>query len=232
MRILVVGASQGLGKETTKKALAEGHRVTAFARHPEGVGISHERLRLVRGDVTSIKDVTKAMKNQQAVIITLGLPTKQAMGFGHSLVLSGGTANVIEAMDRAKVKRLILETAIGAGDSKHQLGWFYRLTLRVGLHHAFREKDSQESLAKASSLDWTIVRPSALTNGLPTGSYLVNPPMSYGMFTHIARKDVATFLVGCTEDATTIGKELTVTYPRSGFWRDFPRWLKDYKGRT
>lgn len=230
MRVLVVGASHGLGKETVTKALAEGHRVTAFARHPEGVGVSHERLRLVRGDVTSIRDVTRAMKNQQAVIITLGLPTKQAMGFGHSLILSGGTANVIEAMERLKVKRLILETAIGAGESKHQLGWFYRFSLRVVLHHLFREKDLQESLVKDSPLEWTIIRPSALTNGPPTGEYLVNPPMSYGMFTHVSRKDVAGFMVACLEDPDSIGKSLTPTYPRAG-WRDFPRWLKDYRER-
>lgn len=231
MRVLVVGASHGLGKETTKAALAEGHRVTAFARHPERVGVSHERLRLLRGDVTSVSDVKKAMRNQQAAIITLGLPVKQAMGFGHSLVLSGGTANVIEAMERAKGKRLILETAIGAGESKHQLGWLYRFSLRVGLRHLFKEKDIQEALVKDSPLDWTIIRPSTLTNGPATGQYLVNPPMSYGMFTHISRKDVAGFMVKCLDDPETVGQTLTPTYARSG-WKDFPRWLKHYRERT
>lgn len=231
MRVLVVGASHGLGKETVKTALAEGHRVTALARHPERIGVSHERLRLIRGDVLKLADVKKSVRNQQAVIITLGLPTKQAIGFDHSQVLSGGTANVIEAMERTKANRLILETAIGAGESKHQLGWFYRFSLRVGLRSLFKEKDLQETLVKDSPLDWTIIRPSALTNGPATGQYLVNPPMSYGMFTHISRKDVAGFMLKCLADDTTVGQVLTPTYARSG-WKDFASWLKHYRERT
>ena len=228
MRVLVIGASQGLGRETVRKALAEGHRVTAFARHPERIGITHERLKLHAGDVLKLDDVKAAMKNQQAVIITLGLPTKQAMGFGHSLVLSGGTANVIEAMERAGVNRLILETAIGAGESKHQIGWLYRFSLRGILRHIFREKDTQEALVRASKLDWTIVRPVTLTFGPETDEYLVDPPMSFGMFTQISRADVAAFMVEQLTDDSHLRKAVVVSYLRRG-WRDFPAWLKHYR---
>ncbi len=230
MRVLVIGASHGLGREVVRKAVAEGHRVTAFARHPENVGISHERLKLCRGDATSATDVTKAMKDQRAVIITLGLPTKQALGFGHSLVLSGGTANVLEAMQRHGVKRLILETAIGTGESKRSLGPLYRLALRGVLRYVFNEKDTQEVLVRESDTDWTIVRPSTMTYGQPTGSYLIDPPMSFGMFTHIARADVAEFIVRQLDEPTKVRQAVTISYPRRGWW-DFPGWLADYRPR-
>lgn len=228
MKIIVFGASQGLGKQVVQRGLAHGHAMTAFARHPEKLGISHERLRLVAGDATSASAVSKALKGQRAAVCTLGLPTKQAMGFGRSQVLTAGIANIIEGMERHKVRRLVLETAIGSGDSKRSLSWAAWLALRGGLGYQAREKDRQERMVRESGLDWTIVRPSALTNGPLTDRLLVDPPQTYGLFTHCSRIDVADEIVRIVGKHEYAGSAVTLSYARAG-WRDFPRWLGEYR---
>jgi uncharacterized protein YbjT (DUF2867 family) len=228
MRVIVFGGSQGLGRQVVQRALADGHRVTVFSRHPKRVGVSHERLQLREGDVRNSESVLSAVKGHRVVICTLGLPIRKALPSGRSVALSAGTANIIEAMERHRSKRLILETAIGTGGSQRQISRIYRFALRVILRHLYREKDQQEALVRQSKLEWLIVRPATMTNGPATGQYLVNPPMSFGMFTHISRADAADFIVRQLTEKEYLGKAVTVTYPRAG-WRDFPRWLKDFR---
>ena len=229
MKIIVFGASQGLGKQVVQRGLAHGHTVTAFARHPEKLGISHERLRLVAGDAASASAVTAALKGQRAAVCTLGLPTKQAIGFGRSPVLTAGIANIIEGMERHGVRRLVLETAIGTGESRRALSWAAWLAFRGVLGYQFREKDRQERMVRESDLDWTIVRPSALTNGPLTDRILVDPPQSYGLFTHASRADVAEEIIRIVADSEEFGgRAVTLSYARRG-WRDFPRWLGEYR---
>ncbi len=46
MNIVCFGANEGTGRLLVKQALAEGHTVTAFTRHPEAFPIRDDRLHL------------------------------------------------------------------------------------------------------------------------------------------------------------------------------------------
>src|SRR5512147_3139820 len=115
MRILIVGATGGTGRELVEQALERGHEVTAFARRPEAVAVRHERLRVARGDVMDAASVAAAVAGQEAVLSALGhkrwlYPTR---------ILSQGTANVLDAMAKQGVRRFVCETSLGVGD-----GWW------------------------------------------------------------------------------------------------------------
>jgi len=57
-------------------------------------------------------------------------------------------------------------SALGVGETRGQLGPLYNwLFIPLLLRHAFADKERQEAIIRASSLDWTIVQPAALTNG-------------------------------------------------------------------
>lgn len=214
MRIIVIGASTGLGAATVRAALDAGHRVTAFARHPERLDLSDPHLTLATGDVMQPATLTRAMRGQDAVIITLGMPSLQAIGFGRSRVIEQGTRNVIAAAEAAGVRKLVTETAIGSGDSVRDIGPFAKLAYRVMLGWLFRQKDIQEQVTRNSRMDWTIVRPTALTNGPPTGRAVVHDHLPVDLFTHISRADVADFLVRAVTDPSHSKRAVTVTYPR------------------
>jgi uncharacterized protein YbjT (DUF2867 family) len=230
MKILVVGASRGIGRQTVKQALDRGHQVTALARHPEKIGLQRPHLKFVSADVMDAKALQKAMAGQEAVICTLGLPTAQAIGppiAKRSYVLSTGTRNILTAMQAKKVKRLLCVTAIGSGDSVKQCTPMARLVLRYGLRWLFKEKDRQEALIQKSGLDWTIIRPTALTNGRLKGAK-VEAGLPSGILTHVSRADVAAAILDLLDQPESYKKALAVSYEAR--FGDGIRWVAGYLG--
>ncbi len=230
MNILVVGASKGLGRHTVKMALERGHVVTAFARHTGEIGLDHPKLRLIDGDVRNAQAVRSAMEGQEAVICTLGLPTLKAIGppfAKRSYVLSTGTTNILDAMQALKVKRLMCVTAIGSGDSVAQCTPFAKVAFRHGLRWLFKEKDRQEALIKQTNLQWTLIRPTALTNGRQKGAKM-EEYLHSGLFTPVSRADVASAMLELINKSGSFNKAIVVSYgPRIG---DSIRWVSGYLG--
>jgi uncharacterized protein YbjT (DUF2867 family) len=230
MKILVIGASKGIGRQTVIAALANGHSVTAFARRPESLKMKHPKLNLQAGNVLDASSVEAAIEGQDVVICVLGLPTLQAIGppFGkRSLVLSNGTSNILSAMKTRPAQRFICVTAIGTGDSVKQCTPLTRLVLRRGLKWLFKEKDRQEQLIRSSTTNWTIIRPTALTNG-PQKGVVVTENVRVGILTQISRADVATMMLKIIDQPKTFKKALVISYPpRIG---DSVRWIVGYFG--
>src|SRR5437588_2338714 len=72
LRLLVIGATGGTGREIVQQALGQGHEVTAFVRDPAKLQIEHANLRIVKGDVLDYTSVESAMRGQEAVLSALG----------------------------------------------------------------------------------------------------------------------------------------------------------------
>lgn len=193
MRILIVGASGALGRTLVTQALERGHEVTALVRRPERLALRHPHLAVVPGNVLDSAAVDAAVAGQEGVISALGhkrwmVPTR---------ILSAGTANVVAAMARRGVRRLVCVTSLGVGDSWWRMGlWYTLFVLPVILQFYFWDKLRQERLVRASGLDWTIVRPGALTNGRPRDRWRAGTRIGNPLWTvRIARADVARFLL-------------------------------------
>src|SRR5580698_4760836 len=120
MKILVLGSTGKTGLELLEQGLEDGHEVTAFARRPEAVALKHAKLRVLKGDILDRASVTAAVEGQDAVLSALGVRQ-----LGANTVLSDGTRNVIQAMQQSGVRRLIVESSLGVGDSAGQLGPLY-----------------------------------------------------------------------------------------------------------
>jgi len=203
-----------------------GHQPVVFARRPS----RRKGVEVVVGDVLDPEAVTAAVSGADAAVCTLGLPTRLAMGppfAPRSYVLTQGTANILSALQAAGVRRFICETAIASGDSRAQCTPLARWGLRYGLRWLFKQKDQQEQLVQESTLDWTIVRPSALTNGPDRSDAAPDVKFKIGLFTHISRREVARLIVDELEDPQFIGQAITISRPpRLG---DSWRWIKEYK---
>jgi len=72
-RVLIIGASKGIGLETTRQALEAGHQVRALARSAASIGLSDPKLEKVRGDALISKDIEAALNGIEVVIQTLGV---------------------------------------------------------------------------------------------------------------------------------------------------------------
>ena len=71
-RVLIIGASKGIGFETTLQALEAGHQVRALARSAAGIGLSDPKLEKVRGDALISKDIEAALNGIEVVIQNSG----------------------------------------------------------------------------------------------------------------------------------------------------------------
>jgi uncharacterized protein YbjT (DUF2867 family) len=203
MRVLVIGATGGTGRELVQQALAQGHQVTAFVRDPARLRIEHANLRVARGDVLDYATVETAMRGQDAVLSALG----HRRFFYPNRIQSDGMRNILRAMKACDVPRLICETALGIGNSVGRLGLphtFFIMPLILGFY--MWDKLRQEELIIASDRDWVIVRPGVLTNGEASGSYRHGPEVgNYFWPVRTARADVAGFMLKQLRDDTYLG---------------------------
>ena len=192
MKILVVGASRGIGLELIKLALARGHDVTALLRDPARLPLDDERLRKLRGDALDSEDVARAVAGQDAVCSCVGVGlTRQPV-----ILFSRGARNLLEALESAPLTRLVVVTGVGAGDSRDRGGFFYDKIFRpLLLKPMYEDKDREEALIAASSANWLIVRPGLLTNGPRTGNYRVITDAEASVAGRISRADVADFIL-------------------------------------
>jgi putative NADH-flavin reductase len=201
MNVLIIGATGRTGREIVRQALGQGHVVTAFARNPSDITLQHDHLKIVPGDVLDRGSVEAAVGGQQVVLSALGARTH-----GRTTVLSEGTKNVLRAMEQQGVRRFVCESSLGVGDSRGQLGpLFDWIVLPLWLRHVYRDKEVQERDIKQSNLDWVIVRPALLTNGLRTGIYQVGLTFNRSAIVpRISRADVADFMLKQLTDDTYV----------------------------
>lgn len=192
-RILIIGSTGGTGRRLVEQALERGYTVTAMARNPAKLGFEHPKLNIVHGDVLDYESVGAAVKGQDAVLSALG----HKRFFYPTRILSEGTKNILKAMQVNGVKRFVCETSLGVGDTARRMGLLYTfLIIPLVLPFYFYDKTRQEHIIAKSTLDWTIVRPGALTNSAKRG--VKHHGSNVGNFitgARISRADVADFIL-------------------------------------
>lgn len=107
--VLIIGASKGIGLETTRLALEGGHKVRALARSAAGRRLSDPNLEEIQGDALDRRDIEAALDGMDAVIQTLGVSS-----LGDLLrpvhLFSDATRILLGAMEAKVAKRLICVT--------------------------------------------------------------------------------------------------------------------------
>jgi uncharacterized protein YbjT (DUF2867 family) len=192
-RILIVGATGATGRRLVARALEEGLWVTALARNPSALRMEHECLTVVRGDVLDPASMDAAMRGQEAVLSALG----HKRYISPTRILSEGTRNVVRAMEAHGVHRFVCMSSLGIGDSAGRMGLYYTLlVIPLILPFYFWDKTRQEAIVAASNLDWTIVRPAALTHGSKRGRVRHGAGVGNFIWTvTVPRADVADFML-------------------------------------
>lgn len=209
MKLLIIGASRGIGRQLLEQALQAGHLVTAMARHPEHLPRQSAGLQTVAGDILNLSLVQQVVAGQEAVCLTIGV----GVTIKPVTVFSEGTKNVLAAMAEHGVRRLVCVTGIGAGDSAGHGGLLYdRLFKPLLLKTIYEDKDRQEALIRASDTDWTIVRPGFLTNGPLTENYRVLTDLWGITADKISRADVAHFMLEELSAPRYVGQTPLLTY--------------------
>src|SRR5262245_58872355 len=152
-KILIIGASRGIGLETARTALRASHSVRALARCATSMPIQDANLEKVSGNALDRDTVRSALQNIDVVIQTLGVEFSPRVIFEGTTLFSESSRILVDAMKAAGVKRLIAVTGLGAGDSRGHGGLLYDAALFLLLKRVYEDKDVQEWIIKRSGLD-------------------------------------------------------------------------------
>jgi len=202
MKIALFGATGRVGGEVLKKALTEGHEVTVLVRSPEKLEV-HDLLTIIQGDVFDETAITKAIAGANLVF--------SALGTDKTTTLTEAVPNIIKSMKETGIRRIVTIGTAGilqsriereklryeAGDSNR------RLTFAAQEHHKVYE------LLQKSALDWTIVCPTYLPDGVAQGNYRIEQDFLPLEGKQISVGDTASFayeeLISCNYLGTRVG---------------------------
>lgn len=205
MNIALFGATGGTGQQIAVQAMAAGHSVQALVRDPSRLPLQDPRLTVITGDVLDADAVARTLDAAGVVIVTLGNTANNP-----DWIVSNGTQVIIDAMKQRHIRRLIVISSIGVGDSKDQVPFAFKMLMKTVIKKPMEDKECQEQIVRASGLDWTIVRPGGLTNGERTGRYRfgLDPKLNAGQ---VSRADVAEFTLRQIDDLTFLHKAPAIT---------------------
>ena len=135
MKILLIGATGGTGQEILPRLLAAGHTVTALVRRPEAITTKHDHLFVMSGGVRDPDLVDRAVQGQDAVISALGPRT-----LGKDDIQEVLMRNLVAAMTKRGVKRLVNLSAWGSQNSQKTISMMQVILQGVLLRNIFADK--------------------------------------------------------------------------------------------
>jgi putative NADH-flavin reductase len=202
MKILIMGITGRTGSLVAEEAIKRGHKVVGIAHDPGRITLKEAEI--VQGTPCDFDTVRKALVGCDAVISTLNTFSKSAGMFGKIKtpvnVMSVSIANVVKAMKEKEIKRIVVMTALGVGDSEKEVASFFRFIVKISnIKYAYADHDAQEKVLENSNLDWTVVRPVMLTDKNENLSILSNLRGIGKIKSSISRNAVAHFMLDCIE---------------------------------
>jgi putative NADH-flavin reductase len=209
MKLTIFGATGATGTRLTGLALTVGHDVTAVVRDPARLAIpAHPRLRTVTADVMDPASIIPAIAGADAVISAVG-----PRGTGPTTVIQDSVRSIIQAMQKTGTRRLLeVSGSIVAdeGESPYLRYLLKPVARRTFLRHVCADMRRGEDQIRETSLDWTIVRPPALSGKPATGTYrtAIDRNLPHG-FT-VSRADLAACMLTLLGDPATVHRHVAI----------------------
>jgi putative NADH-flavin reductase len=209
MKLTIFGATGATGTILTSQALAAGHLVTAVVRDPARLTLpAHPRMRVVTADVMDPAAITPAVEGADAVISAIG-----PRGTGPTTVITDSVRSIIAAMDKAGTRRLVqVSGSIVAdeGESPYMRYLVKPVARRTFLRHVSADMRAGEDEIRQSDLDWTILRPPALTGKPATGTYRMAIDRNLPRGFQVSRADLAACMLALLDDRATMHRHVGI----------------------
>lgn len=150
-KLLIIGATGSIGRVAVPYLLEHSNFIlTLFARHADGIEITDpSRERVIAGNVFDAGELDAAVRGQDAVFVALSGNLKKM------------AQDIVAAMDREGVKRLIFITSMGILNEIPSWGAEGNLEYNPVL----QDYRDASDVIEASDLNYTILRPGWYNNG-------------------------------------------------------------------
>lgn len=195
MKIIIFGATGGVGQSLVKQALDLGYEVTAFVRTPEKLTAHDANLKVIQGDAFNQAQVTAAIAGHDAVVSCLG----SSKGMKKSTELQEMTRHIVKGMQEQGVDRIVYTAS--AGVHKELTGVIGKLMMLL-LKHPLMDHRSAIVAIKQANLNYTIARPMGLSDKDFTGIYRESKKTTPSKSSSIPRADVAHFILKALSDSS------------------------------
>ncbi|MFI7705341.1 NAD(P)-dependent oxidoreductase [Nonomuraea sp. NPDC049480] len=210
MKLAVFGATGGTGLELLRQGLDLAHEITAVVRDASRLPAElRTRLDVVEADVMNPDAIATAVKGRDAVLSAMGTRER-----GPTTVHTSSVASIIEAMTRVGVRRVLTVGASGMvtdeGDGPLTRYVLKPLIVQRLFRHAYADMAASERLLRSSDLDWTIVRPSRLTDGGRTNRYRTARDLNLRGGMNTTRADLADCVLELIGDRTSVHHVVSV----------------------
>jgi putative NADH-flavin reductase len=159
VRVTIFGATGRTGRLAVVEALRRGLDVTALVRDRTKAAFD-EAVRVVEGEGREAGAVTSALEEAQAVISVMAIPE----GTEPITDLSDATRTIAAAMERSALRRLVIAVNSAV---------FHDRPVKPPYDVVAEEHRRDLATLRASSLDWTALAPTFLTDDEPRGTYVV-----------------------------------------------------------
>lgn len=207
MKLVVLGATGGIGTEVVQQAMEDGHSVTAFVRTPERLKPFAGDIRILQGDLLNATDLRRVIEGQDGVISAFG--PRVPVAKSDFDLLERFARTLTSAMLHTMVRRVVIvSTAFLFRDAVFPPAY---LVGKLFFPHIVTDASAMEQIVTSSALDWTLVRPPQLTDKPRTGRYRVREGHLPVFGSKIARADVAEFMIRCMHDPGSNRKVIGVS---------------------
>src|SRR6476660_8146925 len=113
MKVFLTGATGFVGRNMLRRLLEEGHALRALVRElPKAASGEFGKAELIAGDVVEGTGLDQGMQGCDAVIHLVGIIVEKGTNT-FERVHHLGTRNVVEAANRAGIKRFVQMSALG-----------------------------------------------------------------------------------------------------------------------
>ena len=213
MKILVLGATGRTGSLFTRKALEEGHTVTAYVRNPDKALAllgAHQNL---TGTLDDAERLATAASGQDVMVSALGQKAT-VREFLSSTFMQERLPLIMEAVTGAGVKHCVLMSAYGVGDTVRTTSLPMRLVCKIIMRGIFTDKVKADALVAEYQPYISRAHPGRLADKPGRGGVKVydmaKVERTAGIPT-IAREDVADALLAIAKNPQNAGTDFLVT---------------------
>ena len=215
MEVLLIGASKGLGYQVLKELLSKKITVNCLIRRKGLINFESKYLKIFYGDATNLSDLKKSIGNSECIISTINVQRKNIFPWSRltnsKTTISDFAKNSIIASED-KINRIITISAWGVGESMEEIPKLFKFLIKFSnLKYPYIDHDIHEKVIENSNLNWTIIRPTALTNETKyhdieefKGKRKINKIT-------IGRKSLAKYVVKIIDDKYFYRKKITVS---------------------
>ena len=201
MRILVMGATGGVGRTAVRVAHEQGHEVGAASRSGAVVLPASTALTV---DVRDADAVLEAVDGVHVVLWCVGVTASSGADVGRT-----GLANLVRAMGRSGTRRVVTVSGAGVtvpGDHKGAGARLVSALTHRLAHDLVADKEAEHAVLAASDVEWTQVRPPRLSVAAATGRWRLTDRAPGPTARPVPRADVAAAMLSLTVGHEMLGR--------------------------